>query len=217
MHVSRILLTFALLCLANVPYVKAQFINRSSSDVNKVRKAPGVDASKTPPEFYELRCRGGTVYVHGRYMPLPQQLEFNVTEAERDQATNERMMNMSVRFAPASAGVDAYGSNLEPGQCSWVDRGMRPNEPTFIRQQIVYFGQEAQARHGTTVDYSATAAERHPDSMNVPKYLKDENHYWSFFVRNSGNGFFEATNSRYWKPPIPDGRKARTYSKVSPN
>ena len=66
----------------------------------------------------------------------------------------------------------------------------------------------------TQHDSSPAAAERYPDSQNVPEYLKDENHYWRFFVRyvapgskklpngsvEEWNGYFAAESSRYWKP-----------------
>lgn len=215
MKFFKLALTMAMLLIAAAPYTKAQ-VKRTTSDVNKAKASSPVNRD-TAPQYYELRCRGG-VTSHDRtyYGPAAQKLEFLITEGRLTEATNERMMNMSVTFTPGKQAVNATGSNLESGQCSWLDRGVRPDEPFQIHQEIIYFGQPKQAQHGTPVDYSATAAERHPDSMNVPEYLKDSNHYWSFFVRNTGQGYFEATSSRYWKPVnIPDVRKAGSRSKAT--
>lgn len=208
MKFLKLALTMTMLGLAAATYTNAQVIRQTTSDVNKAKSAP---------PYYELRCRGGVTYRDRTYYgPAAQKLEFLITEGRLTEATNERMMNMSVTFTPGTQAVNV-GSNLESGQCSWVDRGVRPGEPFQIRQEIIYFGQLTQAQHGTPVDRSATAAELHPDSMNVPEYLKDSNHYWSFFVRNTGQGYFEATSSSYWDPlnVSSDVRKAGSRSKAT--
>jgi hypothetical protein len=89
---------------------------------------------------------------------------------------------------------------LRPGQCSWVDRGFRKGEPTQIRLEIVYFAQQQQARHGSPVDHSPTAAEVYPDAQNMPQYLSNSDRYWSFWVYNTNNNYLQATNQRYFKP-----------------
>ena len=177
-------------------------VKKSTSAVNKATTSSSVEKDTSAPQYYELRCRGGVTYHSNNayHLPVAQKLEFFITEGRLTEATQERMMDMSVTFAAGSKAVGGLGSNLEEGQCSWVDRAISPDEPFRINQEIIYFGQAKQSQHGTPVDHSATAAERHPDSMNIPEYLKDSNHYWSFFVRNTGQGYFEATSSRYWKP-----------------
>jgi hypothetical protein len=89
---------------------------------------------------------------------------------------------------------------LTPGQCSWVDRGFRPGEPTQIRLEIVSFAQQQQALHGSPVDRTPTAAERYPDAQNVPQYLSSSDHYWSFWVYNTSNGYLQSTSHRFFKP-----------------
>jgi len=79
-------------------------------------------------------------------------------------------MNMTVDFAAGTQAASAYRT-LNPGQCSWVDRGFRNGEPRQIRFEIVYFAQQRHARHGSAVDRSPTAAESYPDAQNVPQYL----------------------------------------------
>src|SRR6185503_16440573 len=89
-----------------------------------------------------------------------------------------------------------------PGQCSWIDRGFRQGEPTQIRLEMVSFAQQQQARHGSPVDRSPTAAERYPDAQNVPQYLENSDHYWTFWVYNTNNGYMQATGNKYFKPLI---------------
>ena len=168
-------------------------------------------------QYYELRCRGGGVLVGGgQGFPSVKQLVFSIGEGETRVGTNERMMNMQVNFYPAAGPVDMAGNSLGIGECGWVDRPFQQDEPFMLMQQIVEFGQK-QALHGGPLDDSPTAAERFPDSQNVPKYMKDINHYWSFFVRNTGNGYFEAKTGHYWKPTklIPDVNKATSGAKVT--
>lgn len=143
------------------------------------------DPSTPVPESYELRCRGGG-------------LKFNSTQG-RTSSSGEQMMNMTVDFAAGTQGSGAY-KTLSPGQCSWVDRGFRNGEPTQIRLEIVDFAQLQQSRHGSPVDRSPTAAESYPDAQNVPQYLTSADHYWSFWVYNTGNGHLQSTRHRYFKP-----------------
>jgi hypothetical protein len=177
--------------------------------------------SAVPPQapYYELRCRGG-VSLNVGSDPLKwtsQQLQFVVLEGRTKEKTNEHIMNMLINFAPGTEAVSLTGSSLRVGQCSWVDRGFLPGEPSQIRQDMIYFGQQKQALDGTPIDRSPTAAERFPDCDNVPKYMSDGNHYWSFLVRNSGHGYLEATSSHYWKPTklIPDAQKVGSGAKVT--
>jgi len=135
---------------------------------------------------YELRCRGGA-------------LKFNSTPGSTS-SSGEQMMNKTVNFAAGTQGAGARTPILTPGQCSWVDRGFRPGEPTQIRLEIVSFAQQQQALHGSPVDRTPTAAERYPDAQNVPQYLSSSDHYWSFWVYNTGNGYLQSTSQKYFKP-----------------
>ncbi len=142
-------------------------------------------SSAVMQKSYELRCRGGG-------------LRFNSTPGTTV-VTGEQMMNMTVDFVAGTRGA-APVTNLSPGQCSWVDRGFRQGEPTRIRLEMVYFAQQQQARHGSGVDRSPTAAERYPDAQNVPQYLTSSDRYWSFWVYNTNNGYLQATSQKYFKP-----------------
>src|SRR6185369_8490107 len=95
-------------------------------------------------QSYELRCRGGG------------SMKFNSTPGSTS-SSGEQMMNVTIDFAVGTQGAGARTPMLTPGQCSWVDRGFRPGEPTQIRLEMVYFAQQQQALHGSTVDRTPTA------------------------------------------------------------
>ena len=151
------------------------------------------DPTMSMQQSYELRCRGGG-------------LKFNST-AGSTSSSGEQMMNMTVDFAAGAQAAGGRGENLRPGQCSWVDRGFRKGEPTQIRLEIVYFAQQQQARHGSPVDHSPTAAEVYPDAQNMPQYLSNSDRYWSFWVYNTANGYLQSTRQKYFKPlkTVPGG------------
>jgi hypothetical protein len=205
MKFLKLALTMAMLGIAAETYTTAQVVNQSTS-LSKTKTSSSVQKS-AEPQYYELRRRGGVTYQSDNtyHLPVAQKLDFFITEGRT--VINERMMNMLVNFSAGTQAVAATGSNLEEGQCSWLDRGFRPGEPSQLRQEIVYFGQLKQLQSKMPIDNLPTAAERFPDSVNVPEYLKDPNHYWSFFVRMVHNGgmyggdIFEAVSSHYWKPP----------------
>jgi hypothetical protein len=205
MKFLKLALTLAMLWTATEIYTTAQVVKQSNSSVSKAKTSSSVE-KKAEPQYYELRCRGGVTYQTDStyHLPVPQKLDFSITEGRA--VANQRMMNMLVNFIPGTERVAPTGSNLQEGQCSWLDRGFRPEEPAQLRQEIAYFGQLKQLQSKMPIDQTPAAAERYPDSKNVPEYLKDPNHYWSFFVRIVHNGgmwggdIFEAVSSHYWKP-----------------
>ena len=101
------------------------------------RSSSKAEAFDPMQQSYELRCRGGA-------------LKFNSTPG-RTSSSGEQMMNMTIDFAAGTQGASARTPILTPGQCSWVDRGFRPGEPTQIRLEIVSFAQQQQALHGSPV------------------------------------------------------------------
>ena len=198
MKFSKLVLAIAMLGIAAAPYTTAQGIRQTTSNVSKAKTSSKVEKN-AEPQYYELRCRGGGALVSGgQGFPYVQQLQFQILEGRTNPATNQRMMRMLVNFVPGTERVSPTGSNLQLGQCSWLDRGFRPEEPTLIQQEIIY--------GRLPIGNPPTAAERLPGSANVPEYLKDPNHFWSFFVRYAPppgelqKGYFEAVSSHYWKP-----------------
>ena len=158
----------------------------AASELISSKDEASLNSSMPMQQSYELRCRGGA-------------LKFRSSPGSTS-SSGEQMMNMTVNFAAGTQGAGARTPILTPGQCSWVDRGFRPGEPTQIRLEMVYFAQQQQALHGSPVDRTPTAAERYPDAQNVPQYLSSSDHYWSFWVYNTSNGYLQSTTHRYFKP-----------------
>ncbi len=107
---------------------------------------------------------------------------------------------MIVTYTPVYEPTDSWGSNLRPGQCAFANWKVTGAMPAEIHQVIVANGQLKQRLNGSTVDESPIAAERFPDAQNVPQYMQDSGHYWTFFVKNTGRGTYEASYGKYWKP-----------------
>jgi len=158
----------------------------AASELISSKAEASLDPSMSMQQSYELRCRGGG------------SMKFNSTPGSTS-SSGEQMTNVTIDFAVGTQGAGTGKPNLNPGQCSWIDRGFRPGEPPQIHLEIVSFGQQAEARHGSPVDRSPTAAERFPDAQNVPQYLSSSDHYWTFWVYNSGQRYLQSTSQRVFK------------------
>jgi len=158
----------------------------AASELISSKAEASLDPSMSMQQSYELRCRGGG------------SMKFNSTPGSTS-SSGEQMTNVTIDFAVGTQGAGTGKPNLNPGQCSWIDRGFRPGEPPQIHLEIVSFGQQAEARHGSPVDRSPTAAERYPDAQNVPQYLSSSDHYWTFWVYNSGQRYLQSTSQRVFK------------------
>jgi hypothetical protein len=77
--------------------------------------------------------------------------------------------NLFIRFQP---GDSPAGNGLQPGQGSWLDRGLRENEPHVIKQTLSE--EEAKA---------------------IADYLQSETHFATFYCYNTNQGYFEVANS----------------------
>lgn len=166
-------------------------IGKKPSAEKEIEGVKKTGATNDAPQYQELRCRGGG-------------LRF-VVVAGRTTSSGDQTMYMTVDFQHAAQPAGLVGRSLQPGQCAFVDRALRTDEPEQIIQEIVSFGQLKEKLHGSAVDTSPTAAERYPDSKNVPQYLSDARHYWSFYVRQNAplpSGRFESSYGRYWKPGL---------------
>ena len=158
----------------------------AASELISSKAEASLDPSMSMQQSYELRCRGGG------------SMKFNSTPGSTS-SSGEQMTNVTIDFAVGTQGAGTGKPNLNPGQCSWIDRGFRPGEPPQIHLEIVSFGQQAQARHGSPVDRSPTAAERYPDAQNLPQYLSNSDHYWTFWVYNTGQRYLQSTSHRVFK------------------
>jgi len=67
-------------------------------------------------------------------------------------------------------GTKPADAGLRPGECSWIDRGFRPGEPDRIVEVM-------------------------PEKESYLNYLNSTGNYWTFYVFNTGQGFFRATKS----------------------
>jgi hypothetical protein len=155
------------------------------------------------PESNEIRCRGGGFYFE--------------TVGSRIDSTGETALTIALHFNYTLTWVDREilpsGQviqphwNFNPSSCAWVQSGERgpyrplsPDEIGEIRFEKPANAQLKETLHGSKVDTSPTAAERYPDARTIPAYLKDPNHYWSFFVVKPVNNSFVATGDKFWKP-----------------
>lgn len=194
-------------------------VTSASSQVNrKVR--PVAPPAVVAPVAQELRCRGGS-YLPGSFF------EFE-TVGSKVSATGETTVTISMLFMgtsvdmPEVLGSGAAGADIViserhwqfPGSsCTWlglVEREpyvpLSSGEPRVIRFETSANAQLRQQLHGTPRDTSPTAAERFPDAQSIPAYMRDPNHYWSFFVVNNNQGYFQAIEHRYWKPGMEQTR-----------
>jgi hypothetical protein len=111
---------------------------------------PAVNTLRTPPT-YALLCRGTA--------------SLNVwVRPER---------NAILIF---DRGTKPAGAGLEPGQCAWMDRAVRADEPDRVVQHIPE-GADAEAPY------------------LWPATLRDPAKYWVFQVYNNGHGDLVATGS----------------------
>ena len=165
---------------------------------NRIKVGPKIGNTTPEPEYRELRCRGG----HGMSIKVGDW---------RPSATAQAMKHMIVNFNLIDKPTNRWGDHLRPGDCAYVDTPGKVLGISELRQVIVAFGQLKQQLNGSSVDTSATAAERFPDAQNVPQYLQDSAHYWSFFVRYTGHGYFEVSYGQFWRPapPLREGDKVK--------
>ena len=77
-------------------------------------------------------------------------------------------------FTKANRSAGSRGRNLTPGQCSWVDRGMRANEPDILQKEV-----------GPAVNSAPWFAD-----------LKNPAKFWIFDVFNTNQGVMKITRAR---------------------
>ena len=119
----------------------------------------GSEAARTP-EDYQLVCRGGGSLVTG------------IAPGEG---------NIGFTFV---RGTKPAGEGLAPGECSWKDRGMYPNEPDRVSQHVEE-GSDSLKEGGTLAPENRWYEELHSSDK-----------YWTFMVSNNGKGQLIATSAR---------------------
>lgn len=149
----------------------------------------------TTPQSNEIRCRGYRGVGGGAFV-------FR-TIGTRQSVTGETIVTLEMAFTPALAAAGADGRGLRnPGECAWADRPIGDNGTLRVRFDAVADGQFRQRLHGSTIDTSPTVAERFPDAHNIPVYLQDPNHYWSFFIVSTNQSYHQASYQKFWKPAL---------------
>ena len=144
---------------------------------------------------YELRCRG--IKAGGT-------LRF-ANAGSRTDSSGAEILTIELSFSPSLKAAGSNSAGLEPGECSWVDRPINRNsEPWRVLFETPANAQLKQKLHGSEVDTSPTAAERYPDANTIQTYLGSPNRYWSFFVYNTGQGYFLAKSHQHWKASLID-------------
>ena len=142
----------------------------------------------------EIRCRGYS---------RPGGLEYVFFEiGSRPGSAGETIVTYEIAFSPSPMPAGVNAEALKPGNCSWLDRTIGDSGPFRIRFETVANAQLKQRLQGVGIDNSPTAAESYPDVRSIPRYLKVDNHFWSFGdVTDSGRGYFEAGINGHWKQP----------------
>jgi hypothetical protein len=169
-------------------------VHSNATAVNVRQEATGVAAAVRAPgpandgAGFQLICRGGPA------------LRIDVSEPWMTQTDGDfrfkMVSSMTVGFERSTQPPDGAGRNLQPGQCSPADFALRDSDPAQIRDKVDV---------GDTWRNLPNAAESLPRAGNIPAYLKDPSHYWSFQVDDSGDGYFRSADSRYWKPDFYKG------------
>ena len=139
-------------------------------------------------QYYEIRCRGGGLTIsssQGEYLPSGQR------------------MHVTVKFkaGPTRQRIGPDGTRLNVGQCSWVDRDLRTGEPTEIRVDMFEHNPDRRLYPGVSDD---ALAELVPDVYAMTRYLASADHFWRFFVYNTGKGYLQGDfykNAAY-RPPL---------------
>jgi len=121
--------------------------------------SPASKAAPTP-EDYPLVCRGGGSLVIG-IAPGEGNIGFSFTR-----------------------GTKPAGQGLAPGECSWKDRGMYPNEPDRVSQHV------AEGSDSLKVGGSLAPENRWYEDLH------SADSYWTFMVSNNRLGQLIATSAR---------------------
>jgi len=117
-------------------------------------------SSARTPEDYPLVCRGGGSLVIG-IAPGDRNIGFTFTR-----------------------GTKPAGEGLAPGECSWKDRAMYPNEPDRVSQHV--------DESSESLKVGGTLA---PENRWYEE-LHSADKYWTFMVSNNGRGQLIATSAR---------------------
>ena len=120
-----------------------------------------------------------SVSVVAMQQPQSYQLRCRGARTERDmQISSEkgRIKGFNKLIVGFKFGTRPAPKGLDPGQCSWIDRAMRQGEPLRLEENIP--------------EHSQSAAD----------FLRKPYNYWTFYVYNTGKGYFQVTRSHSGQP-----------------
>jgi hypothetical protein len=177
-----VLLLLATGATATVTQAQYPASKRKTSAVGTVLPADTHAAPKTG-SVRQLVCRGSSgLHVATEQDPSPR---------------NPRLVTVSIRYRRSSGPVGPQYENLEPGTCSWNNGGLTgiPAEPG-----VVHFD----------IDRNGSAAV--PDPTTLLEYLRDQEHYWVFYVDDVTNLSLShgVHRGRFWAGDKRDGKHRRT-------
>ncbi|MCM3873215.1 MAG: trypsin-like serine protease [Pyrinomonadaceae bacterium] len=148
----------------------------------------------------QILCRGSDDKIRLEGSDELHDLYFFRTISSRVDSTGAEIQTIELGGNTALVAAGSNAAGLSEGSCAWMDRRVDGGDRGVrIRFEVPANAQLNQARHGTPVDTSPTAAERFPDASNIPIYFRDVNHYWIFTVTDSRGDYLQATASRHWK------------------
>lgn len=122
---------------------------------------------------------GFSVNAVAMQQPQSYQLRCRGARTERDlqiSIEKSRIKGFNKLIVGFKFGTRPAPRGLDPGQCSWIDRAMRQGEPLRLEENIP--------------EHSQSAAD----------YLKKPYNYWTFYVYNTGKGYFQVTKSHFGQP-----------------
>lgn len=192
MRIHRHACICSLLLAAALPAAHAQTKSRYGTAATQAQREPAAALIPGPVNDgagFQLICRGGP----GLRVAIS-----NVRMASNGPTSWFQVATMTLDFNRSTQPPDRTGRNLQPGQCSPAQLSLRDSDPAQIQDTIT-------AGDAGAWDNSAQAAETRPDSDNIPRYLKNPDHYWSFAAADLGDGYLRAGDSRYWKPEFYKG------------
>jgi hypothetical protein len=111
--------------------------------------------------------------------PQSYQLRCRGARTERDMQISwekSRIKGFNKLVVGFQFGTRPAPKGLNPGQCSWIDRAMRQGEPLRLEENI-------------------------PEkTQSAADYLGKPYNYWTFYVYNTGKGYFQVTKSHFGQP-----------------
>jgi hypothetical protein len=146
---------------------------------------------------FQLICRGGpALRVSTKIVQAP----------DGSWIRSDRLITFNQSTQPARS-----GRNLQPGQCGPAEFPLSDNAPTAIQTEINDDGSLPEVGFYPWEKSSLELEDANTRLGKFIEYLKDPQNYWSFFVKDDGEGDFMADYSQYWKPELYKGPTVRPF------